>query len=147
MNDIKEFFGKFDQVICVNLPNDHERNNYIVKLFDGLGVDTPVFFPATSQEDEIVDKYYKAGLVKKFPPCFRCGKNACGRNNCNNVLIRPQVATFITYLRVWEYLVNSEINSLLILEDDVVFSQDEYNKCRQIVKDKLIELRLMEINR
>ncbi len=51
------------------------------------------FFDATDHDSPLVAGYRNRGEVATFPPCFRCGRRVC---DCrNNVLLDPQVATFI----------------------------------------------------
>jgi len=97
------------------------------------------FFDATSADDELVSTYYQDGLVKTYPTCFRCGKYECGNENCNNTLIASQVATFISYLRLWKYIANSQFETVLIIEDDVELSDNSDLICKEFVKGKCLK--------
>jgi len=120
---ISNFAKKFDRVFCINLPNSIDRRQYITDYFKKLGIDDYEFFNATDKTDSIVSEYYANEKVATFPPCFRCGKLSCGKKECNNVLIGPQVATFITYLRLWQHIIDENIGTALIVEDDVKFTE------------------------
>jgi Glycosyltransferase family 25 (LPS biosynthesis protein) len=119
---ISSFAKKFDRVFCINLPNSIDRRQYITEYFKELRIDNYEFFKSTDKADSIVSKYYANEKVAKFPPCFRCGKLSCGNDECNNVLIAPQVATFITYLRLWQHIIDENIGTALIIEDDIKFT-------------------------
>jgi hypothetical protein len=139
MSCTKRFFNNFEKVLCVNLPGSSGRRYYIEKLFDENGLDQPVFFQATDQGSNVVDDYYKAGLVKGYPNCFRCEKKTSNEIEFNNILIRPQVATFITYLNIWKFILDNGIQNALIIEDDIAFNEDIEAKCSQIDEKRLIE--------
>ena len=120
---IKQFCEQFDRVYCISLPRSTDRRAYITRYFLELGITNYEFFDATDKNDEIVRHYYDRGLVQTYPPCFRCGKLTCGRDDCNNILIPPQVATFISYLNLWRKIVAEDVGRALIVEDDVKFTE------------------------
>ena len=94
-----QFFAQFDRVFCISLPRSNERRQYVREYFRKTGIDNYQFFDATDRTDPSVMEYYQKGMVATYPPYFRCGKLSCVNDECNNVLIAPQVATFISYLR------------------------------------------------
>lgn len=117
------FTRQFDRVFCISLTRSADRRAYISGYFEEIGIENYEFFDATDQTDAVVSDYYTRGQVAIYPPCFRCHKLNCGSDTCNNVLIPPQVATFITYLRLWEEIVKSNTGTALIVEDDVSFTE------------------------
>lgn len=119
---IKEFCEQFDRVYCINLKRSVDRREYIKKYFSEIGIENYEFFDATDQTDEIVTQYFSSGMVMSYPPCFRCGKLSCGNEECNNVLIPPQVGNFISFLRLWRKIVDDNIGRVLVVEDDVRFT-------------------------
>jgi len=135
---LARFFRQFDRVFCISLPGSIDRRNYITDYFKKIGVSDYEFFDATDKSEEIVSDYYSKGLVATWPPCFRCGKLTCGRDDCNNILIPPQVTTFITYLRLWKYIVNSDIGTALIVEDDVRFTDYAPHAVEAMVKGDVL---------
>jgi hypothetical protein len=116
------FTQKFDRVFCISLPRSSDRRAYISGYFEEVGIEHYEFFDATDRTDGVVSDYYTRGQVATYPPCFRCHKLSCGSDTCNNVLIPAQVATFITYLQLWQEIVKSDTGTALILEDDVRFT-------------------------
>ena len=66
-----------------------------------------------------VKKLYDQGIVMRFPPCFRCGNLRCDNDDCNNVLIPPQVANFASFMALWAKIAETP-QTALVLEDDVL---------------------------
>jgi len=111
-----------DKIYCINLSRCAERREHIDSHFSDFGIHEYSYFKATDKDDPLVEEYFNSEKVMRFPPCFRCGKNSCRRKDCNNTLIAPQVAVFITFLRLWEDIVKNNIGVALIVEDDVCFT-------------------------
>lgn len=110
----------FDRIYVVSLKSSEDRRAHIHRHFSDIGIDRYTFHDACDGASAEVARLYSEGLVMQYPPCFRCGKLECGRPNCNNTLIPPQVAVFATYLKLWEKI--SKTNErVLICEDDVMF--------------------------
>jgi hypothetical protein len=109
----------FDRVVVVSLKACTERRQYMQQHLPSVGIQAFEFFDATASDDAAVALAYESGEVARFPACFRCGGLDCGNDDCNNVLIAPQVATFITYLRLWRQIAAGNARRVLVLEDDV----------------------------
>jgi len=109
----------FDRVVVVSLQASTERRQYMQQHLPSVGIHAFEFFDATGSDDPAVAQAYERGEVASFPSCFRCGGLDCGNADCNNVLIAPQVATFITYLRLWRQIADGSARRVLVLEDDV----------------------------
>lgn len=109
----------FDRVVVVSLAACEERRAYIREHLPAMGIRDFDFFDATPADDPKVSRAYAEGRVATYPACFRCGGLDCGNDDCNNVLIPPQVATFITYLRLWSEIAQGPHARVLVLEDDV----------------------------
>lgn len=104
----------FDKVIVISLEQSHARRAYIHKYLSESGIQKYEFFNATSASDPLVTQAYANNDVATFPPCFRCGKLDCGNPDCNNFLIPQQVATFITYRRLWQAVADGEVGRILV---------------------------------
>ena len=103
----------FDRVYCVSLPRSTDRRQHAARELTSVGLGEFQFFDATDQDSPLVADYRQRGLVATYPPCFRCGQRVC---DCpNNILIDPQVATFITFKRLW-------VGVALVVEDDIKFT-------------------------
>lgn len=134
-----QFCKQFDRVFCLSLPGSSDRRQYIHNYFSEMGIEHYQFFDATDGTDPTVLDYFKKGLVANYPPCFRCGKLSCGNDKCNNILIPPQVATFISYLRLWKTITASDIQNALIVEDDVRFTDYVPGVVEQMVNDGTLQ--------
>jgi GR25 family glycosyltransferase involved in LPS biosynthesis len=110
----------FDKVYVISLPTSIDRRAYIKTHLDSLAVEEYVFHNAVHSSDPEVKEHFENGLVRQYPPCFRCGMNECGRKDCNNTLIPQQVATFLSYKSLWNKIA-SEPQRALVMEDDVIF--------------------------
>jgi len=113
--------GLFDQVWVLSLPSAADRRQHIVQHLPAVGFERFEFFDATPVGDPAVDYALTSGDVMQFPPCFRCGGLDCGEPNCNNFLIPAQVATFLSYRRLWRTIANGTAERVLVVEDDVFF--------------------------
>lgn len=111
----------FDEVIVLSLPTSTDRRDHIARHFQSIGLSTYRLFDAVAADSDQVRDAFAAGRVVRFPPCFRCGQDACGREECNNVLIPAQVANVLSYRAIWRDLVARPRRALL-LEDDVLFT-------------------------
>lgn len=108
-------------------------------LFRQAGVTDYIFFDAVDKDSREVAVCYREEKVASFPPCFRCKKLRCGDTDCNNVLIPAQVATFLSYKNLWDWLAQSTIKNALIVEDDIVLSEDASQRAEAIINKNLIE--------
>lgn len=109
----------FDDVVVVSLPRSIDRRSYIECHFADIGISSYRFFDATDSTDATVKAAFADGVVVRYPPCFRCGKDSCDKPDCNNTLIAPQVANVLTYQALWRHLSERNLRTL-IFEDDVV---------------------------
>lgn len=112
----------FDKIYVVSLPSSTDRRKHISAQLAAINVAEFEWHDASSPASFDVKTLFGEGLVHSFPPCFRCGRESCGRNDCNNVLIPEQVAVFASYLALWRKIAQVPQRAL-VLEDDVVFHQ------------------------
>ena len=119
---MRDFAQYFDGIFCLNLPSSTDRRQHIERHFHALGIEGYEFFDAVGPDDPEVKALYAKGKVASYPPCFRCGELSCGSDECNNVLIPEQVATCVSFLKLWRHILQTDINAALIVEDDVVFT-------------------------
>jgi hypothetical protein len=114
-------FVLFDKIFVISLPGADDRRQHIAQHLPLIGFKHFEFFDATQGNDPAVIDAIASGEVKQFPPCFRCGGLDCGNPHCNNFLNPAQVATFLSYLRLWRFIVDGAAERILVLEDDVFF--------------------------
>jgi GR25 family glycosyltransferase involved in LPS biosynthesis len=118
---LKKYTFPFTYAYCISLVHSVNRRQWIEGEFKKNKITDYEFIDAVNKDDQIVEDAYKYGLVKLFPPCFRCGKDVC---NCdNNVLIKTQVATFLSHMQVWETIEKKKSGMYLIIEDDIKFNK------------------------
>lgn len=118
MTAAESFESFFDHVHVVSLPASHDRRAYVAQHLRAAGIENFEFHDACDETDPRVLEIIASERVHRYPPCFRCGKLSCGRDDCNNVLIPSQIATFVTYLELWKKIAARPQFSLVV-EDDV----------------------------
>lgn len=112
--------GLFDRIVVVSLPASADRRAHIRAHFAQVGITDYAFFDACDATAPEVHALFGTDRVLRYPPCFRCGKEDCGKPDCNNVLTPPQVAVFATYLKLWQQIAQTD-ERVLVCEDDVIF--------------------------
>ena len=136
---MRDFAQYFDGIFCLSLPSSTDRRQHIERHFRELGIEGYEFFDATGSDDPAVAAMYESGKVARYPPCFRCGALACGRDDCNNVLIPAQVATFVSFMNLWRHILEARVETALIVEDDVVFVDYAPRIAEMIVEHRLLD--------
>lgn len=112
-------WNAFEEIIVLTLKKDVERHVNFIRNFELVGIKDWTTIYGTDKNDEIIKNLYRGKLIKEFPKCFRCGKSSC---KCeNNFLIPSQIACFHSYLKMFDYCVNSDNQTFLFVEDDVQF--------------------------
>jgi hypothetical protein len=116
-----EAWNSFDQVYCLTLEGDTDRQRHASAELCRLGLNGFKFIEGVKADAEAVTSAYQSGKVHAFPPCFRCGLTACGSSDCNNILIEPQVGCFLSFIKIFETAIRSKAKTFLIAEDDIKF--------------------------
>lgn len=109
-----------DTVRVLSLPSATDRRARLPGHLAEVGIARFDWHDAHGPEAPEVTALYDAGRVARYPPCFRCGRLACGDETCNNVLIPAQVANVASFLAIWRAVAETP-QVALILEDDVRF--------------------------
>lgn len=111
------------KIFVINLETSLYRREHIYREFNRVGIKDYEIFKASGKDDEEVQHLLMTDFVMKYPPCFRCHFNEC---DCeNNVLIKPQVANWCSFIRIMGKIVENKYENLvMICEDDVKFSKD-----------------------
>lgn len=108
----------FDRIYVVSLPASLDRRVRVAQHLDANCISDFEWHDGVSPDHPDVKQAYEDGVVHRYPPCFRCGKKACGRDDCNNVLLPVQVAVFTTYMSLFKKIA-ARGERALVLEDDV----------------------------
>ncbi len=116
-----DLWASFDEVYCLTLEGDTDRQRHVSAELCGAGLSGFRFIDGIKADSEQVREAFRSRQVQTFPPCFRCGLVACGSEDCNNVLIEPQVGCFLSYLKVFSTAAASNAATFLSVEDDVKF--------------------------
>lgn len=114
-------WSAFEEVFCLTLEGDVERQRHASKELDRVGLRGFRFLEGVAADSAEVQEAFDSGLVHTFPTCFRCGQIQCGRTDCNNTLIKPQVGCFLSFIKLFRLAVASRSNTFLLVEDDVRF--------------------------
>lgn len=122
LHTTKKLNSIFDHIYIIHLPQSKERENHIQQQFEkilGLQKEEYEIFEGSSRTSQKVKELMMSPMVKKFPPCFRCGKNNC---QCeNNIFTYSQIGNWHSFRSVWENMIKNEYNFCMICEDDVKF--------------------------
>jgi GR25 family glycosyltransferase involved in LPS biosynthesis len=136
---MREFANYFDAVFCLSMPASADRRRHIQKHLPAVGIERFEFFDAVGPDDPEVQRLYAEDKVARYPPCFRCGELTCGRDDCNNVLIPEQVATCVSFLRLWRHVLETGVNTVLVMEDDVVFADYAAKVSEAVLREGFME--------
>lgn len=144
MNNIYSLQPVFDNIICLTLDGQIERQSSAKNQLHKIGVNDFDYIYGVRPKTEEFDRLRKKFSVAIFPPCFRCGQTNC---NCeNNFLTEAQIAVFFSYIKIWKKLASLDSKLALIVEDDVVFSKmtpkkltSVINSCNNIINTTLAE--------
>jgi len=120
-----------DKVYVINLKSCTDRKKHIQQEFYGI-IDDYEIFEATDKDSKEVTNIMKTDFVKKFPPCFRCGKNRCGCSN--NVLIKHQIGNWCSFINVMQAIAkNGSKHLTMICEDDIKFVEGGINTLNKMI--------------
>ena len=111
----------FDKILVISLKECVDRRSHIEREFARVGIEQYEFFDASSPSSpefrEIVEN---PARIKRGPECFRCNRKRC---NCeNNYLTDFQIANWVSFIRVWQHIVDNNLQFVLVCEDDIVFT-------------------------
>ena len=122
------------KIFVINLEKSIDRKAHIVDEFERIGIKDYEFFKAVDKDSNQVKDLMISNFVKKFPPCFRCGKNKC---RCqNNVLIKHQIGNWCSFINLMKKIIENKYNDLIMIcEDDIKFA-DKY----KVILDSLINI-------
>ena len=116
-----EIWASFDEVYCLTLEGDIERQRHASAELCAAGLRGFKFIDGINAQSPQVVRAYRSGSVHAFPPCFRCGLVTCGSADCNNILIEPQVGCFLSFVKIFRTAAASNSNTFLVVEDDLKF--------------------------
>jgi|TARA_B110000483_G_scaffold243632_1_gene334673 GR25 family glycosyltransferase involved in LPS biosynthesis len=124
----------FDKIFVINLKDSVDRKNHIINEFNKNNITNYEFFEAVHFDDPSVSSLLNSNQVMSFPPCFRCLKDRCGCEN--NFLTKFQIANWCSYIKLFNQILESEHDLVLICEDDIVFSKNSQYICNSLLNQK-----------
>jgi GR25 family glycosyltransferase involved in LPS biosynthesis len=127
----KTGFDFFDHIYTINLEQCTDRKAHVIEEFNKVGIQNYEIFKAIDKDSPEVKKLMESGFVKKYPPCFRCGKLFC--KCANNVLIKPQIGNWLSFIHIFEDIVEKNYEFVLITEDDLKFTNDALIIFRKLI--------------
>lgn len=117
-----------------------ERRAHIQREFNRIGISHYQFIDAYDKSSEEVIQLYESDFVKKFPPCFRCGKNEC---TCTNKsLFHPQIGNWLSHMAAWKIAQQTGGNLTLVCEDDVIFRSNIHESLAMLRASRSIKSNL-----
>lgn len=109
----------FDDILCISLSQRQDRRRHAHDEFDRVGIKHFRWVDACGAQSEEVTRAFRGGLVADYPPCFRCGREAC---HCENRRLLPeQVGCWLSHQKAWRQVHGAGLT--LICEDDVRFTE------------------------
>ncbi len=110
----------FDKILVLSLKESEDRREHIRKEFQRVGIEDYEFFDATHYSSQELIDIKKTDKVYLGPLCFRCGQKRCACEN--NYLTDFQIANWLSFIRMWKYIIDQNYKFVLICEDDIVFT-------------------------
>lgn len=122
-NSFEEFC---DEILVLSLERSHDRKNHIFELFRKHNIQKYYFFKGVDYKEQIVQEAKENGLLnlKKKVGCIRCGKNKCKCRLSSDYLIDTEIANWLSFIKIFEYLKKNNIKKALIMEDDIIFTEN-----------------------
>lgn len=137
---LKEIFSFVDEILCLTLYGQKERQRSATAELVNFGFEDFKFIAGFDKSSPEVRAAFDDGLVDTFPNCFRCGKLECGKDDCNNTLIEPQVGTYLSFLKIFDRILNTPGHVFLVVEDDVQFLPYELNDLGRLLSRSSFEI-------
>jgi GR25 family glycosyltransferase involved in LPS biosynthesis len=103
---MNKFNEKFDKIFVISLKNNIERQQYIKSSLSKYNIDYEFF---------IVEKPNINILKEKYNLTFK------SYNNINMGLL----GCFDSHLKLWKQIIDNSLKNVIILEDDVIFNNNE----------------------
>lgn len=134
----------FSKIFVLSLPESVERREHIQKEFRKIGIEKYEFFdassPTSSEFQEVKEKY-----LVPLKTCFRCLKKKC---NCeNNFLTDYQIANWTSFIRMWKYMIDHEIQFAMLCEDDVTFTPRHQEIIFRLLTKQVFQLYRIDIQK
>lgn len=97
-------------VLLINLRRSHERRQKMEVQLKTLGISYEILNAVDGRQEK--ERLFKDVAVEEF------------RKNVGREVLDGEIGCYHSHLKAWRQLMESECESLLVLEDDVVFCED-----------------------
>jgi hypothetical protein len=111
-----------ESTFILTLLGQEKRQQEVKSELASVGIEQFEFFHGLTPADCEVQDAFNAGVVARYPPCFRCGKEDCGDLSCNNILLPVQVAVVLSFRALFARCLDQGFKTMAIGEDDIVFA-------------------------
>jgi len=122
--------------IILNIEEYEDRKKHMINQFKRHSINNYMFFKATTPSSKNFDKIYNFDNLVKYPPCIRPMCNMFKKNDIcecpTNILIKNQIANFISFVKIMEYIVDQQLENFIAVGEDDIVLHDQFN---EIVKN------------
>lgn len=130
--------NKIDKILVLTLESSTDRQEYVKKHLNEMGLDNFEFFYAIDVNSELVKSYYKEDKIFKYPNCFRCRREKCG---CfNNIIVPTQVSNYLSYYHMMKKVIDDDYQITLFCEDDIQFYDYAMNTFQMLTDNVTFEM-------
>ena len=120
--DALTFSHLCEATLILTLLGQEKRQQEVKSELLGAGIELFEFYYGLTPADSEVQDVFNAGVVARYPPCFRCGNEDCGDLSCNNILLPVQVAVVLSFRALFAHCLERGFKVMAIGEDDIVFA-------------------------
>lgn len=118
-------FLNIDHIYVVHCKQYPERHTYLQKIFDTLNIpkdyyDFVVNTHKSDMTDETVLKYYTVDTDIRGKELKIIGEETYLTKDIS----RGNISCGINHINIWQKVLETEYNNVLVLEDDIIFQQD-----------------------
>jgi GR25 family glycosyltransferase involved in LPS biosynthesis len=118
-------FLNIDHIYVVHCKQYPERHTYLQKIFDTLNIpkdyyDFVVNTHKSDMTDETVLKYYTVDTDIRGKELKIIGEETYLTKDIS----RGSISCGINHINIWQKVLETEYNNVLVLEDDIIFQQD-----------------------
>ena len=132
---VNQFEDFCDEIFVLSLDRCNDRKDHILKLFEEKGIEKFAFFKGVDYTEDVVQDAKRNGFLKMdgLENCIRCGKNVCVCKLPKKQLMDTEIANWLSFISIFEYLKKNNVKKCLVMEDDIVFT----NKGLEIMNEVL----------
>jgi len=144
--DMSGTFPNIDHIYIVHCEQFPEKKQYLEKVFQTNGINPMYYtFCVNTYKDtlkpEIIDQYYSMDEIQRNEELRVIGEDKY-LTKCIN---KGSVSCGINHLSIWESVMNSTYEKVLILEDDILFLNHSMNGLIALMKQFPLECDVLSL--